>query len=136
MPSRRHVRRAALITVAAAAAVGAGLAVRAARRKPGTGHRPPAGLEVPSRDRPIPAATRVPRNWAGVIAGLQLPFIWVFAAAPESGWMLPVDIPEPTRWLQPGDEADQMVAFDVNTNARLARFRLGLEPSIVDRVLS
>jgi hypothetical protein len=37
--------------------------------------------------------------------------------------------------LQPGDEADQIVAFDVETNARPARLRLGLEPSIVDWVL-
>jgi hypothetical protein len=97
------------------------------------------GAEVRTAAPPVPDGRD--RVWFRLhvrdvsVTGLQLPFIWVFAATPESGWMLPVDLPEPTVRLQPGDEADQIVAFDVETNARPARLRLGLEPSIVDWVL-
>lgn len=64
----------------------------------------------------------------------QLPYIWVFAATPESGWMFPVDSSDDTVWLKPGEEADQFVEFDVNRNVRLARLRLGLNPDAVDWV--
>ena len=46
-----------------------------------------------------------------------------------------MDSSDPTVWLGPGDEADQIVAFDLNNDDRLARLRLGLEPSIVDWLL-
>ena len=93
---------------------------------PGTGPAPPKGrhrvtVRLHIRDVNTP--------------GLRLPFIWVFGAARPAGWMFSVDTQDPTIWLQPGDEADQIVAFDLNQNDRLARLRLGLPPTMVDWVL-
>ena len=70
------------------------------------------------------------------IPGPQMPFIWVFAASPQTGWMFYADAREETFWLGPGEEADQIVSFDLARGARLARLRLGLQPASVDWVLS
>jgi hypothetical protein len=55
------------------------------------------------------------------------PVTW--AADERIGWMLPaVPSLEPV-WLEPGEEADKFVAWDVSGNARLARLRVSLATS-------
>ena len=68
-------------------------------------------------------------------AGKKLPYRWVWAAASESGWIASVDLAYEDGWLEPGQNADQIVAFDVAENLRLSRLRLGLAPNTVDWVI-
>jgi hypothetical protein len=58
-------------------------------------------------------------------AAFHLPHVWVWAASPEEGWKVGVDLPIAAFTLYPGDEGEQLVAFDVSDSARLTRLRVG-----------
>ncbi|GAB1690907.1 hypothetical protein KRM28CT15_27100 [Krasilnikovia sp. M28-CT-15] len=84
-------RRAALLAIAAATAVGTGVAVRAWRRKPGAERQPAVVATAPSQqrhDRAMPAATRVRRNWTGLIA-VPAVAILVLVLAQIATWPAP-----------------------------------------------
>lgn len=96
-----------------------------------------------ARSAPPPVPAGHQRVWfrlhirnAGTTA-VYVPYTWVWAAAAERGWIFPVDLSYPEGgWLKRGDnDINQMVAFDVDSNVRLARLRLGLAPNAVDWVL-
>ncbi|BEL06159.1 hypothetical protein Q0Z83_043500 [Actinoplanes sichuanensis] len=58
-------------------------------------------------------------------AAFPLPHVWVWAASPQEGWRVGVDLPIAAFTLRPGDEGEQLVAFDVADGTRLTRLRVG-----------
>ncbi|MEV4280841.1 hypothetical protein [Actinoplanes xinjiangensis] len=58
-------------------------------------------------------------------ADLHLPHVWVWAASPQEGWNVGVDLPIAAGTVHPGEVGEQLAAFDVADGIRLTRLRLG-----------